>query len=262
MAPSSRSRPVRLAAVTAAVLLAVSGCSMQELLDFKPFAEPSSVETAAPLVDTGIFAAGDLRDLFDTADSPDGTAFVSDFYLLTLDSTNEYAASTWDEASGSPESCFASFAASFLASPARTGANKALAYLGGFDYDYSTQGVVSMSARVFSDSTRASLFLDEVALASQECSEGYTLWPGDDSWEVDSVTATEATNLGLPDGARVLHHEDVAAEWMSIQYRDSFIQFENAVILVTCEVHRDSPFGFDDCDVLAQTAAARLAALK
>lgn len=254
-----RHRATRVAASALTLLLGFSlaGCfvPLRSLFPSQPSATPTSA--AALRVHSG-----DLQDLILDRDSPDGARFREDFFRSSFDEATDYATETWATNGGSPQECYDSYASSFLVSPDQDEAARPFINIGEFVYDYEVEGLLISSGRLFDDEDSALAFLDFVRSASAACELGYELSALEGSgWVVERVEAIDATNLDLPDGATIVHHLESPDSTYAIQYRDTLVQYLNAVVVITCEVHAESPFDFDDCDALAETVAERLAAV-
>ena len=235
-----RKPPLALAVMSVFLL---SGCA---LIPFLSSREPS-------------LRGESLMEIVTSEDAPDGTPFDADPYRNSFASVKEYADSVWYDEGGIPQTCFGSFALSYLVSPVDDGTRDPFINVGQFRYEYESAGVLGVSARLFKDTDSAYEFLDFVSEASLDCQFGYQLTSiADDGWRVEHVEAVQATDLDLPSGVAVIHHRESLAEILHIEYRATFVQYANAIVLITCEVHQDGPFGFDECDELAEVVARRM----
>jgi hypothetical protein len=240
--------------LTLAIGVSLSGCFLLFPLN-SPSDEPSESESESELR----VRAGDFADLIDDRDSPSDVRFRDDFYRSTFEDATEFTTDTWSDNGGTPETCYDSYSSSYLVSPDEDDSARPFVNIGEFAYDYGPEGLLIISARLFDDEAGALDFLDFARTAGAACASGYELADlVDSSWLVQQVEVVDATELDLPDGVSVLHHIEVPDPQYEIEYRDTVVQYLNAVVGITCEVHTDSPFDLEDCDRLAEVVAERL----
>jgi hypothetical protein len=212
---------------------------------------------ALPAQDS-LLESRDLRHLLQQQDSPDGTELMPVPGYQDVEEITELVDSTWYDTGGVPSTCVANFSTSFLVTEIGDDPAARIVNLGYFDYDYETAGLLRASARVFADSASAGDYLSFVKTSSQECVTGYRLTATDPEWNIVHVEATAADQLELPPDVVGLYHEETAYGLLDLSYRDTFLQYRNAVVVISCELHAASPFDYSDCDDLAEAVAERL----
>jgi hypothetical protein len=78
---------------------------------------------------------------------------------------------------------------------------------------------------------------------------------------VTAVTTGEPRGFLVPDAVTAVEQEEVVTEGFALRYRVILLQFDNAIVAVTAQLHSTSTFTFDQVDELAGLVAGRLAEL-
>ena len=234
-------------------LVLLSGCALLPLA-------PGSSENGGrgpEEVDVVVLKVSDLTDVLGQDDSPDGSPFYAIEYRATFDEMTEYMKSGWTDGGGDPQECYDTWALATLVTPDDDGPSRAFFGIGQFEYEYETQGLIVSAGRIFDDEKSALRFIDFVSEASLACPAGYQLAGNGDGYRVDEIIVS-SPDLDLPPGVTVIHHDESPPSSFGHSYRDSFVQYANAVVGLSCEVHAGSPFDYGDCDALVEIIASRM----
>jgi hypothetical protein len=206
------------------------------------------------------YRANQVATLFDK-ETVSGLPFTPDGTRISFEEMSEFADDVWYDSGGIPATCFDAFASSFLLTPVGNDRDEFIT-VGSFDLEYEEQGLLRITARVFSEPSDADAFLEQVASMTAECPTGYELTSLDPTWRVEGMRSTGLTSLALPEGFEALYHEEFPAERLEASYRDTLIVTENLAVAVSCQLHPRSPFDFAVCDSIAEDVAQRLADLR
>jgi len=102
------------------------------------------------------------------------------------------------------------------------------------------------------------------AAAACNAAGGYELYQAEGvvGWAVTAVSVGRADQLALPEDVTALEQEETVAPGYAVGYRVTMLQFDNAVVAVTAQLHTTSTFTFDQVDDLAEIVGERLAKLR
>lgn len=173
--------------------------------------------------------------------------------------------SSWEASGGSPAECLTTYFASFLLVPteAEAGPDDEFADMAGYYPD--GEGGINVAARSFESEDAARDFLDTVPVGAADCNAagGYELYSGEGmvGWGVTAVSTGVPAGFTVPDGVTALEQDETVTEDFATGYRLTLLQFDNAIVAVTAQLHTTSTFTFDQVDELSQVVAERLAQL-
>lgn len=204
----------------------------------------------------GIVFAGDL---------PSAGSFDLVFASSPMVLQAETITTSWSESGGTPDACFPSYAATYLAGDAKPGDNDEYVDIAGYYPDDASLGAVSVSGRSFENEDAASAFLEAMRESAADCTAagGYQLFDGEGTvgWSVTSVDVTDLA-LDLPAGVSGIQQQEQLDQVFAQAYRVTLLQRGNVLVAVMAQVHSGSSFTLADVDALVETIAPRLAALK
>jgi hypothetical protein len=210
-----------------------------------------------------------------TADEFEGLVLADDLAIgATIDTTFNLEPlalkapaiqSFWDESDGDPVECLDSYFASYILRSSEVGDPNDDEFGDVAGYYPGENGAINVSGRSFESEDAAVAFLESVQPSAAACTTagGYELYQGDGvvGWGVTAVTTGEPRGFSVPDAVTAVEQEEVVTEGFALRYRVILLQFDNAIVAVTAQLHSTSTFTFDQVDELAGLVAGRLAEL-
>ena len=211
---------------------------------------------------SGQLTVGQLQGLVFAADLNLNPSFDLTFTQQPIEAREGVVESFWTESDGSPEECYPSYAASFLAGESSGDSDQFADIAGHYPED---GGAINVFGRIFDSEDAASGYLDDLGAKAEACSDvgGYQLSDGEDGvgWSVTGVTVEPADGLELPDGVTAVYQEELLAAGFAKRYRVTLLQYSNVVVAVMAQQLDASVFDFDQVDELAESVAERLVRL-
>ena len=194
-------------------------------------------------------------------DQPFDTTFNLEPLALKAGSIQSF----WDESGGDPVECLDTYFASYIMVPGEVEVPPDDEFGDIAGYYPAATGAINVAGRSFESEDAARAFLATVPTGAAACTAagGYELYQGDGvvGWAVTAVAAGTPSGFAAPDGVTVLEQEETVVADYALRYRVTFLQFDNAVVAVTAQLHTTSTFAFEQVDELAGLVAERLAAL-
>lgn len=194
-------------------------------------------------------------------DQPFDTTFNLEPLALKAGSIQSF----WDESGGDPIECLETYFASYLMVPAEVEVAPEDEFGDIAGYYPGENGAINVAGRSFESEDAARAFLATVPAGAAACTAagGYELYQGDGvvGWGVTAVATGTPSAFTVPDGVTALEQEETVVEDYALRYRVTFLQFDNAVVAVTAQLHTTSTFTFDQVDELSGLVAERLAKL-
>lgn len=219
-----------------------------------------------PEPDARHITAAEFEGLVLADDLDIGASFDTTFNLEPLRLKAPSIQSFWDESDGDPVECLDSYFASYILRSTEVGDPNDDEFADIAGYYPGENGAINVAGRSFESEDAAAAFLETVPISADACTSagGYELYQGDGvvGWGVTAVETRVPDSFPVPDGVRVLEQEETVTEGFALRYRVILLQFDNAIVAVTAQLHSTSTFTFEQVDELAGLVAARLVELR